>query len=113
IAHAAAQVGAVAGGLLVESKDVAVGELVVAFGPATYLRKSWSERPRNHVLRPADEDRPIAHPRKALDLLDHLGVVIGGEERVTLAQAGHRHPSDDVRQPYIRRGLQLRVLVQE
>src|SRR5205823_11604863 len=64
IAHAAAQVGAVAGGLLVESKDVAVGELVVAFGPAAYLRKSWSERPWNHILRAADEDRPIAHPRE-------------------------------------------------
>src|SRR5439155_24092600 len=72
IAQATAQVRAVAGGFLVESKDVAVGEPVVVLGPAAYLRKAGSERSWDHVLRAADEDRTIAHPRKALDLLHAL-----------------------------------------
>ena len=40
---------------------------------------------------------------------EHLGVVVGGE----VGLAVHRQPADEVRQPHVRRALELRVLVQE
>ena len=35
----------------------------------------------------------------ARDVLDHLGVVVGGQERLALAAVGHRQPADEVGQP--------------
>ena len=64
------------------------------------------------VVGVADEDGPIAHAREARDVLDHLLVVVGGQERLALAAVGHRQPADEVGQPDVRRALLLRVLVQ-
>ena len=47
------------------------------------------------------------------DVLDHLGVVVGGEERLALAALGHRQHADEVGQPDVGRGLEPGVLVQE
>ena len=61
----------------------------------------------------ADVDRGVAHAREALDLLDHLGVVVGDDERLAPAVTlDHRQEPDEVGEPGERRGLQLRVLVQ-
>ena len=49
----------------------------------------------------------------ALDVLDHLGVVVGGERCLVFAAGGHGQVADEVGQPCVRRRLQLRVLVQE
>ena len=50
---------------------------------------------------------------KRCDVLDHLGVVVGRQERLALAAGGHRQPADEVGHPGERRPLELRVLVQE
>ena len=46
-------------------------------------------------------------------MLDHLRVVVGGQERLALAALGHRQVADEVGQPGERGALQLGVLVQE
>ena len=60
----------------------------------------------------ADEDGPVAHAREARDVLDHLRVVVGGQERLVLAAVRHRQPADEVGQPDVGGLLLLRVLVQ-
>ena len=96
----------------VEAGDVA-GELEALLGPVADRRETGAERPRDDVVGIADEDRPVAQARVARDVLDHLGVVVGGEESLALAAVGHRQHADEVGEPDVRRGLQLRVLVQE
>ncbi len=51
--------------------------------------------------------------RVALDVLEHLGVVVGGQVRLGVASRRHRKEADEVGQPGERRRLQLGVLVQE
>ena len=51
-------------------------------------------------------------PREARDVLDHLGVVVGGQERLALAAVGHRQPADEVGQPDVGGPLLLGVLVE-
>ena len=80
--------------------------------PVADQRQARAERVRDDVLRLADEDRPVADVREARDLLDHLGVVVRGQHGLALAALGHRQPADEVRQPAVRRALQLGVLVQ-
>jgi hypothetical protein len=46
-------------------------------------------------------------------LLDHLGVVIGGQSRFRFAAFRHWQPADEVAQPRVRGRLDLGVLVQE
>ncbi len=61
--------------------DVAA-EAEVALGPVADLRQSRAEAAGNDVVGLADEDRAVPNARVALDLLDHLGVVIGREQRL-------------------------------
>ena len=97
----------------VEAGDVA-GEVEVLLGPVADQRagpgRSESGTMSSAV---ADEDRPVPDPRVAGDVLDHLGVVVGGEERLVVAAVGHRQPADEVGQPAVGGALLLRVLVQE
>ena len=95
----------------VESGDVAA-ERVVQLGPVADRGQARPEVVGDDVVRLPDEDRPVADPREALDVLDHLGVVVGREERLALAAGGHRQPSDEVGHPGEGGPLQLRVLVQ-
>ena len=48
----------------------------------------------------------------ARDVLDHLGVVVGGQVGLVLAAVGHRQPADEVGQPGVAGALLARVLVQ-
>ncbi len=94
----------------VESRHIA-GEVVVLAGPRRDVRQTGTERRGHDVVRIAHEDAAVAQPRRAGDLLDHLGVVVGGE--VGLAAVRHRQPADEIGEPRVGRCLQLRVLVQE
>ena len=85
----------------------------MALGPVADRRHARPEVVRDDVVRVAHEDRPVADPREALDVLDHLGVVVGREEGLALAARRHRQPADEVREPGEGRPLELRVLVQE
>ena len=96
----------------VEAGDVAREAEMLAC-PLRDRRQAGAEAPGDDVAGVADEERPVAQLRVARDVLDHLGVVVGGEERLALAAAGHRHDADEVGQPHVGRGLQRGVLVQE
>ena len=96
----------------VEPGDVAA-ERVVALRPVADRRQPRPEVVGHDVVRVADEDRPVAEPREALDVLDHLGVVVGGQERLALAAGRHRQPADEIGHPGERGPLELRVLVEE
>src|SRR5581483_11349489 len=60
----------------VEPGDVAA-ERVVGVRPLADRGEPRTEGARDYVLRIADEHREIAKAREALDVLDHLGVVVG------------------------------------
>ena len=45
-------------------------------------------------------------------MLDHLGVVVRGQERLVLPAVSHRQPADEVGQPRIGRSLAFRILVE-
>jgi hypothetical protein len=95
----------------VEPRHVA-GEVVVLLGPFADQRQVGPERVRHDVVRIADEHGPVADAREARDVLDHLGVVVGGQERLVVAAVGHRQPPDEVGEPAVGRPLLLGVLVQ-
>ncbi len=59
----------------------------------------------------ADEDGAVAHAGMPLDVPDHLGVVVGGQERLVLAARRHRHVADEIGEPGELGLLQLRMLV--
>ena len=46
-------------------------------------------------------------------MLDHLGVIVGSEERLVRAAVGHRQVADEVGQPDIGRALLIGILVEE
>ena len=71
-----------------------------------------SEALGDDVVGVADEDGLIAHAREARDVLDHLLVVVAGQERLVVAAVGHRQPADEVGQPRVGRPLLLGVLVE-
>ena len=50
--------------------------------PVADQRQVRPERVGHDVVAVADEDRTVAEARVARDVLDHLGVVVGGEERL-------------------------------
>ena len=82
-------------------------------GPVADRGQLGAEGVGNDVLVVTDEDRPVAHPGEASDVLDHLRVVVSGQERLPFAAVGHRQPPDEVGQPDVRGLLLLGVLVQE
>ena len=81
-------------------------------GPVADHRQVGPERVADDVVGVADEDRPVADARVARDVLDHLGVVVGGQEALVLAAVGHRQAADEVGQPHVGGPLLLGVLVQ-
>ena len=86
-------------------------EIEVARDPVAHLRQVLAEAERHDVLGPADEDRAIAHAGMALDMLDHLGIVVGRQEGLALAARGHGHEADEVGEPGEARLLQLGMLM--
>ena len=95
----------------VEACHVA-GEVEVLLGPVADHRKLGTERSGTMS---SGLPTKIARSRTrgiARDVLDHLGVVVGRQERLALAAVGHRQPADEVGEPGVRGPLELRVLVQ-
>ena len=88
-------------------------EREVLLGPFPDRAQTRAEVVGHDVVGVTDEDRPVADPWEARDLLDHLGVVVGRQEGLTVAARGHRQPAHEVGHPGERRPLQLRVLVEE
>ncbi len=84
IAELFAQARALPEGLRMLADDIA-GEIEMLRHPVAHRRQILAERQRHDVLGRADEDRPVAHAGMPLDVLDHLGVVVGGQERLVRA----------------------------
>ena len=61
-------------------------------GPVADRRQAGAEGAGDDVGGVANEDGTVPHPRVAGDLLGHLGVVAGGQERLPFA-GGHRQPA--------------------
>ena len=80
-------------------------------GPVPDGRQVPAEGVRHDVLVVPDEDGPVPDPRVAVDVLDHLGVVVGGQEGLPLPAVGHRQVADEVGEPHVLAPFQLRVLV--
>ena len=95
----------------IEPGDVA-GERVMLPRPIPDQRQFRPERIRNDVGLIADEDRPITQPREPGNVLDHLRVVIGGQERLMITAIRHRQPADEVGHPHVRGAFLLRILMQ-
>src|SRR5512146_426625 len=64
----------------IEPGDIAA-EVVVALGPGANLGQIVAEGVEDDIIRIANKDGAVAQPREALDVLDHLGVIVGGEKR--------------------------------
>src|SRR5437870_4449212 len=112
VAEPAAQLAAIEDRLVVQSEDVAACELVMSLGPCSHLRQPRSKCAGNDIFGPPDEDGPVTQSWKALDLLDHLCVVVGSQRNVAFAKGRHRQPTNEVRQPDMSSLFQLGVLVQ-
>src|SRR6185312_10466396 len=78
-----------------EASDIpGVGEM-----PRGPVPDGWqvpAEGARHDVLVVPDEDGPVPYPGVTVDVLDHLGVVVGGQEGLPLAAVGHRKVADEV-----------------
>ena len=111
VAELGAEGLAVAEGGRVEPGDVA-GEVEVLGGPVADERQVGAEGVGHDVAGVSDVDRPVAQARVPGDVLDHLRVVVSGEEGLAVAAVVHRQPPDEVGEPAVRGPLLLRVLVQ-
>ena len=111
VAELVAQPAAVAQLGRVEAGDV-TGEVEVALGPVADHRQLRPEALVDDVVGIADEERHVAHARVVGDVVDHVGVVVGGEEALALAAVLHRQEADEVGQPGKGDFLLSRVLVQ-
>ena len=80
-------------------------------GPVPDGRQVPAEGVRHDVVVVTDEDGPVPYPGVTVDVLDHLGVVVGGQEGLPLAAVGHRKVADEVGEPHVLAPFQLRVLV--
>ena len=96
----------------VEPGDV-TGELEVGLGPVADPGKVFAERVGHDVVGVADEDRPVAQASIARPLLDHLGVVVGGDRGLARTTVGHREPAHEVGHPRELEVLALGILVEE
>src|SRR6185437_3054461 len=93
-----------------EAGDVAgVGEM--PRGPVPDGRQAPAEGVRHDVLVVPDEDGPVPDPRVAVDVLDHLGVVVSGQEGFPVPAVGHRQVADEIGEPHVLAAFQLWVLV--
>ena len=81
-------------------------------GPVADQRQVGTESVGDDVVCVADVERAVANAREARDVLDHLCVVVGRQERFALGAVLHRQPADEVGQPDVGGPLLLGVLVQ-
>jgi hypothetical protein len=80
------------------ANDVAA-EFEMRLGPGANPWQIGAERAGDDIIGVADENRPIADTRIALNMADHLGVVVGGQPRLSRAAFGHRQVADEIGQP--------------
>src|ERR1700755_3230161 len=80
-------------------------------GPAPDRRQARAGAIGDDVPWRADEDGPVPHAWVAGDVLDHLGVVIGGQPGFAWAAVRHREPADEVGQPRVCGSLLFGVFV--
>ena len=111
VAELGAQLGALAEVGRVEAGHVA-GEVEVAFGPVANHRQLRPEPLGDDVVGVAHEQRQVADLGVVGDVVDHVGVVVGGQEALALVCVAHRHEADEVGQPGERDALLARVLMQ-
>ena len=88
------------------------GEIEMRVRPLTDRREASTERIGHDVSRVAHEDGPVAHPGIASNLLDHLGVVVGGESAFWSAAVRHGQEANEIGEPDVGSTFLLRVLVQ-
>ena len=90
--------GTARGGLEAAWQHVA-GEREALCDPFRDRWEAGSERAVDDVFGLAEEEGGVAHPGVALDLLDHLGVVVGDQRCLVFV---HRQPADEVGQEGVR-----------
>ena len=95
----------------VEARHVA-GEIEVLLGPFANDGQIGAEALRHDVIGISDEDGSIAYAWIAVDVLDHLRVVIRRQCRLFVTTIRHGKPANEVRQPRIRRSLLLGILME-
>jgi hypothetical protein len=95
-----------------ESGDVS-GKVEVLLGPVPDRGQTRSEGCGDDVVGVADEDGPVSQPLETVDMLDHLGVVVGCDPGFPLTAGLHREPADEVGHPGERAPLVLGILVEE
>jgi hypothetical protein len=78
---------------------------MLGLGPRADGRQLGAEAFRDDVVGVADEDGAVPHTREPLDVLDHLGVVVRGDEGLPGVVVGHRQVPDDVGHPGIGEAL--------
>ena len=103
---------AVGEGSRLEAGDV-TGEPVIPLHPVADGGQAVAEPIWDHVAGVADEHGAVPQRGEARDLLDHLGVVVGGQGPLARPAVRHRQPAHEVGHPDVGRALELGVLVQE
>src|SRR5437660_11461821 len=106
VAESLAQVLAAAESLRMSSENVA-RKIEMPGDPFAHGRKVRAERLRQNVIAIADENGAISHGGMPLDMLDHLGVVVGRQKGLAVAARRHRHKANEVGEPGQRRLLEL------
>src|SRR5215467_10237069 len=109
VAEAPTQIRATAECIGVLADDVA-RELEVLGHPVTHRRQALSERQGDNVFWRTYEDSAIAHCGMALDMPDHLGIVVRRQEGLVHAARWHGHIADEIGKPGELGPLQFRVL---
>ena len=86
-------------------------EVEVFRNPVSHRRQVLTEAHGHDVFRVTHENRAIAQSGLAFHMLDHLGVVIRGQERLVVTAIVHGHPPHEIRKPGDLRFFQLRVFM--
>src|SRR5262249_48843655 len=84
IAQSVPKFGATAERARMLADDVA-REVEMLRDPVAHRRQIPPERHRDNIGGRADKDRTIAHSRMVLDMPDHLGVIVRGQEGLVLS----------------------------
>ena len=111
VAQLGAQLGAITQVRGVKARHVA-DEVIVVFGPVADHRQPGAEALGDDVIGVAHEQREVADLGVLGDVVDPLGVEVGGQEAFPRVPSLHRQEADEVAQPHVRRPLLPGVLMQ-
>src|SRR6476469_1125032 len=93
----------------IEAGDVA-GEVEVLLSPFTNHGQIRAESLGHDVAWVPDEQRPIPRSAVPRDVLDHLGVVVGGQIRLARTAVWHRQPPREIAEPDVCRPFEFGIL---